>query len=70
MAAIPTSGLGGRASPKSAFEPKAAGAVRLTWPMYLPVVEVGGQIMSDGRDVKVSRPSTVFIAGVVEGGMG
>ena len=38
--------------------------------MYLPVVEVGGRIMSDGRDVKVPRPSTVCIAGVVEGGMG
>ena len=44
--AIPTSGLGGRAIPKSALEPKAAGAVTLTWPMYLPVVEVGGRIMS------------------------
>ena len=42
----------------------------LIWPMYLPVVEVGGRIMSDGRDVKVPRPSTVCIAGVVEGGMG
>ena len=68
--AIPTSGLVGRAIHKSAFEPKAAGAVRLTWPMYLPVVEVGGRIMRDGRDVMVPRPSTVCIAGVVEGRMG
>jgi len=60
----------GRAIPKSALEPKAAGAVTLTWPMYLPVVEVGGRIMSDGRDVKVPRPSTVCFAGVGEGGMG
>ena len=60
----------GRAILKSAFEPKAAGAVTLIWPMYLPMVEVGGGIMSDGRDVKVPRPSTVCIAGVVEGGMG
>ena len=56
--------------PKSALEPKAAGAVTLTWPMYLPVVEVGGRIMRDGRDVMVPRPSTVCIAGVVQGGMG
>ena len=68
--AIPTSGLVGRAIPKSALEPKAAGAVTLTWPMYLPVVEVGGQIMSGQRDVKVPPPSPVCIAGVVEGGMG
>ena len=62
----------GRAIPKSAFEPKAAEAVMLTliWPMYLPMVEDVGQIMRDGRDVKVPRPSTVYIAGVVEGGMG
>ena len=61
-----------RASPKSASESKAAGVVTLTmiWPMYLPVVEVEGQIMSNGRDVKVPRPSTVCIAGVVQGGMG
>ena len=42
----------------------------MIWPMYLPVVEVGGGIMSDGRDVKIPRPSTVCIAGVVEGRMG
>ena len=62
--------IGGRAIPNSAFEPKAAGAVTLTWLMYLPVVEVGGRIMRDGRDVIVPRPSTVCIAGVVEDRMG
>jgi len=62
--------IGGRASPKSAFEPKAAGAVTLIWPMYLPVVEDVGHIMRGQRDVKVPRPSPVCIAGVVEGRMG
>ena len=38
--------------------------------MYLPVVEVGGQIIRDGRDVMVPRLSTVCIAGAVEGRMG